>query len=174
MTDRRLIVDACCLINLDSSGQLLDIASTFSPSLAVCDIVLDEEITAIEQLEGDTGLALNSKVIEKILLDDMELNLFVEYVSHMGDDGESATFAAAVNRGWSVATDDKAATSFLRKQAPEVEIVSTLDIIKYWSEVREKSQAEIQQVLLEIKNKGRYVPGKGHSLYSWWHRNMGE
>ena len=173
MTDRRLIVDACCLINLDSSGQLLDIASIFSPPLAVCDIVTNE-ITAIEQLAGDTGQALRSKLIEEFMLSDSELDLFVDYVFHMGDDGESATFAAAVSRNWSVATDDKAAIKFLRKRAPEIRIVSTLEIIRHWSETQGKTPEEVQRVLLAIRDKGRYFPGKGHLLYSWWYDIIGK
>lgn len=174
MTNRRLIIDACCLINLDSSGQLLDIANLFSPSLAVCNIVLEEEITAINQIEGDTGQAVNSKIIENIVLDDAELYLFVEFAAHMGDDGESATFAVAVNRGWSVATDDKAAIKFLQKRAPEIEIISTLEIVKFWSEARKKTNQEVQELLLRIKEEGKYVPGKSHPLYGWWHGIMEE
>lgn len=174
MVDRRLIIDACCLINLDASGQLLDIARCFSPSLIVSSIVYDEEILALEQIEGDTGEAVKSKLIEKVDLDDTELSMFIQYASHMGDDGESATFAVAINRGFSVATDDRAAINFLTRLGTNLKVFSTLDIIKFWAEVKNKSEEDVRQALLQIKDRGRYVPSKSHPLYAWWYANISQ
>ena len=171
MVDRRLIIDACCLINLDVSGQLLDIASCFSPPLAVSDVVYEEEFLTSDQ-RGDTDKAIKSTIIEKISLEDTELAMLVRYASEMGDDGESATFAIAINRKWSVATDDKAAINFLKRLGVNVSVFSTLEIVKFWAETKNKSKEEIRQVLAQIRDKGRYIPGKSHPMYQWWYENI--
>jgi hypothetical protein len=41
---------------------------------------------------------------------------------------------ALAHRQWAIATDDKRATSFLKKEAPHLQILSTSEIIKNWSE----------------------------------------
>ena len=96
-----------------------------------------------------------------------EAELFVNYAAVI-DDGESATGAIAINRGWAMATDDKGAISFFRQEAPQLKILSTLEIVKYWSEQASVDDLELKQVLVAIRTKGRYIPQKNHPLRSWW------
>jgi hypothetical protein len=55
-----------------------------------------------------------------------EAELFVNYVFELRGDGESASCAIAVHRGWAIATDDKKAISFIKREASQIQILSTL------------------------------------------------
>lgn len=96
-----------------------------------------------------------------------EAESFVNYATIL-DDGESATCAIAVHRGWAIATDDKAAISFFQQAAPYLQVLSTLEIIKHWSEETDLDSSALRDVLNAIRVKGRYLPPKSHPLRSWW------
>jgi predicted nucleic acid-binding protein len=84
------------------------------------------------------------------------------------DDGESATCAIAVHRGWAIATDDKKAITFVKQMAPYLQVLSTLEIIKHWSEEASLDSSALRDVLNAIRVKGRYFPPQRHLLRSWW------
>ena len=168
MAEKKLVLDACCLINLDASGMLIEIIESLPFSAVVSSIVWEEEITVIEQIRGEAGKAIETQLIDVVEMQDDELEAFIEYAAYMGDDGESASFAIAINRNWAVATDDKGALNFLTSLNTGIKVCSTLELMQIWAEARGKSAAEIRQALLQVKEKGRYMPGKGHPLYGWW------
>ncbi|XWK89579.1 MAG: hypothetical protein U7127_05815 [Phormidium sp.] len=85
----------------------------------------------------------------------------MNYAFELGDDGESATCAIAFHRGWAIATDDRKAISFFQKEAPHLQILSTLEVIKHWSE-------ELHLALDNMRIKGRYIPHRNHPLLTWW------
>ncbi|MDJ0600511.1 MAG: hypothetical protein QNJ37_16920 [Crocosphaera sp.] len=95
-------------------------------------------------------------------------DLFIDYVSILGDDGEAATGAIAINRSWSMATDDNAAINFFTQESPNLQILSTPDIIKYWSDQSHLSSKQVYPVINAISTKARYQPPKNHPLTGWW------
>jgi hypothetical protein len=97
-----------------------------------------------------------------------EEETFVNFAFAMGDDGESATGAIAVHRGWAIATDDKKEISFFQQEVPQLKIISTLAAVKYWSEQSSLNASELRSVLDAIRVKGRYIPDKVHPLQGWW------
>jgi hypothetical protein len=84
------------------------------------------------------------------------------------DDGDSATAAIAVHRQWAMATDDKRAISFFRHETPQLQVLSTLEIVKHWSEEAGIDSQTLRGVLNLIRVKGQYMPPKSHPLQSWW------
>jgi predicted nucleic acid-binding protein len=83
------------------------------------------------------------------------------------DDGESATCAIAVHRKWAIATDDDKAIKFLQNNFLHLQILSTPEIIKHWSEKQSIDSLVLSNVLNAIKIKGRYVPPKNDPLRNW-------
>ncbi len=67
-----------------------------------------------------------------------------------------------------MATDDKAAINFFTQESPDLPILSTPDIMKYWSYQSNLSSEEVDTVLNEISTKARYQPPKNHPLKNWW------
>lgn len=175
-----LVLDACCVLNFSASGHFLEILKAIPATVVVSEVVKTQELITLQELEsgGDEAVIQFETAIKKglLLVTDFESveeeETFVNYVFELGDDGESATGAIAVHRGWAVATDDKRAISFFHQEASQLKIVSTLEVIKYWSESTNLSSPELQHVLKDIRVKGRYMPHKNHPLLSWWQSAM--
>jgi hypothetical protein len=170
-----LILDACCVLNFSASGRFVEIIQSLPAQVVVTQVVKDRELVSLRRLadEGhEDSRQFHDAINQDLLLvedfTEPEEETFVNYVFELGDDGESATCAIAVHREWAVATDDRQAISFFRREAPELQIISTLEIIKHWSEISSVSPAELRVVLLNIRSRGRYVPHRHHPLLHWW------
>ena len=171
-----LILDACCVLNLCASGNFLSILKTIPAQVVVTEVVKQQELKTLQNLrakDNDGAVQLESSLQQGLLLvvdfeSDSEEETFVNYVFEMGDDGESATFAISSRRRWAVATDDKKAISFFQKEEPDIQILSTLEIIKHWSEVENINLADLKNALNSVRVRGRYLPAQRHPLYSWW------
>ncbi|MFM6158254.1 MAG: hypothetical protein ACKPE3_35555, partial [Sphaerospermopsis kisseleviana] len=104
-------------------------------------VVQERELNTLQSLkeeENDAVLEFEEAIQQGLLKvvdfeSEEEAESFVNYAAIL-DDGESATCAIALHRKWAVATDDKRAISFIQKEAPYIQILSTSEIIKYWSE----------------------------------------
>jgi hypothetical protein len=171
-----VLLDACCVLNFSASGRFLDILSVIPAQVVVTEVVKEKELKTLQRLkteDNEAAIQFESAISKGLLLvtdfeSDAEAETFVNYAFAMGDDGESATGAIAVHRGWAIATDDKKAISFFQQEVSQLKIVSTLEVVKYWSEQSGLNASELQNVLEAIRVKGRYIPDKGHPLQGWW------
>lgn len=166
-----LILDACCIFNFCASGHFLEIIESVPAQVYISKIVNERELLTLKEISGENQF-LKALQKESILLTDFisdeEAEAFVNYVFAIGDDGESATFAIAINRGWSVATDDKRTINFFKIEAPQVQVLSTLEIVKNWSETKSISKRHLGLTLENIRKEGRYIPKKNDPLFTWW------
>lgn len=67
-----------------------------------------------------------------------------------------------------MATDDNKAIKFIKKIFPDLQILSTSEIIKYWSEKESVNHLLLNNVLNAITIKGHYQPPKNDPLRNWW------
>jgi hypothetical protein len=102
-----------------------------------------------------------------------EQETFLEFAVALGDDGEAMTGALAAHRTWALATDDRKAITFFCVRCPQVPLVSTLALVKYWADEEHVPATEIRTVLRNIRYKGRYVPHRDHALLGWWQAVLG-
>jgi hypothetical protein len=175
-----VLLDACCVLNFSASGRFLDILSAIPAQVVVTEVVRDRELKTLQRLkaeDNEAAVQFETAISKGLLLvtdfeSDAEAETFVNYAAVMGDDGESATGAIAVHRGWAIATDDKRAISFFRQEVPQLKIISTLEAVKYWSEQSSLNASELRNVLESIQVNGRYIPGNDHPLQSWWKSAM--
>jgi predicted nucleic acid-binding protein len=173
-----VVLDACCVLNFCASGCFIKILQFIPAQVAVTEVVKARELLTLQRLqdEDNEGAIQFEAAIQQGLLvvvdfeSEPEEETFVNYAFELGDDGESATCAIAIHRGWAIATDDKKATSFFRQEAPDLQILSTLEIIKGWAEKENLSLAELRTVLEAIRTKGRYIPHRNHPLLGWWEK----
>jgi hypothetical protein len=171
-----LVLDACCVLNLCASENFISILKTIPAQVVITEVVRQKELITLQRLDtkkNERIIQFEQAIFQKILLvvdfeSEKEQETFINYAFTMGDDGESATGAIAFHRDWAIATDDKRAISFFQKEVPLLPIVSTLEIVKYWSENLNLSQEQLRTVLHEIQVKARYRPGKNHLLLDWW------
>lgn len=171
-----VLLDACCVLNFCASGKLLDILKSISAEVVVTTVVQERELKTLQRLqdqENEGAIQFETAIAQGLLTvvdfeSEEELESFVNYAAILKDDGESATCAIAIHRGWAIATDDKRAIAFFQQSAPYLQVFSTLDIIKYWSEETGVNSSVLRNVLNAIRVKGRYFPDKNHPLLSWW------
>ena len=175
-----LVLDACCILNFCASGYFLEILQSIPAQVVVSEVVKERELLTLQQLnkENQSAIQFEEAISKGLLLvvdfeSEVEEELFVNYAFELGDDGESATCAIAIQRGWAIATDDKKAISFSKKEAVWLEILSTLELVKNWSEEGNISSDILRDALKGIRIKGRYIPHKNHPLLAWWKQIMG-
>jgi hypothetical protein len=175
-----VLLDACCVLNFSASGRFLDILSAIPAQVVVTEVVRGRELQTLQRLkteDNEAAIQFETAISKGLLRvtdfeSDAEAEAFVNYAFAMGDDGESATGAITVHRGWAIATDDKKAISFFRQEVPQLKIISTLEAVKYWSEQSGLNASELRNVLEAIRVNGRYIPHNDHPLQGWWKSAM--
>lgn len=176
-----VVLDACCVLNFCASGYLIEILKSIRAQVVVAEVVRERELLTLQRLKeenNEDAIRFEMAIEQGLLLvtdfdSEIEEETFVNYVFELGDDGESATCAIAVHREWAIATDDKKAISFFQKEAPNLQTLSTLEIVKNWSENEKISSATLKSALTAIRIKGRYMPHRKHPLLQWWESIMG-
>lgn len=175
-----LVLDACCVLNFSASGKFIEILQSLPAQVVVTQVVRERELLSLQRLTDENpenANQLEEAIYQGVLLvEDFENNreaeTFINYASVLRDDGESATCAIAIHREWAIATDDRQAISFFQREAPHLQILTTLEIIKHWSEVTNVASSELTAILSNIRTRGRYVPHRSHPLLAWWQALM--
>lgn len=171
-----LILDACCILNLCASNHLLDILATIPVQVAVAEEVRKKELLSLQTLSAKAGQEADS-FMESIhqgflqiidFADEAEEETFVNFAAALGDDGEAATFAIAVHRNWSAATDDKRAMNFAKREIEQLQCITTPEIVKHWSDVEKVNAETLRVALKNIRTHGHYEPPREHVLRDWW------
>lgn len=75
-----------------------------------------------------------------------ELTTFAELALRV-DDGEAATLAVSVHRGWSVATDDRKAQRLARDLEPPIEPITTSAFLHGWASEQEEPAERVAEAL---------------------------
>ena len=179
-----VILDACCIINLYASRHMEEILTSINRRVAVAEYVLNEEALTVysgpldDVRQASEQIDLHSLVggglIDAVSLDfESEADIFISLATKL-DDGEALTGAIAVHRGWAIATDDRKARTIFTKHFPQISLVSTLDIVKYWADSRHVEKNAISATLRDIATRANYEPSPKHELYEWWQKFRAE
>jgi hypothetical protein len=156
-----------------------DILEAIPKTIAVAAYVRDEETLWIYSGPDDNIAQAKERIdlqpfVEKGLLtivspnSEAEENTFIAFAAILGDDGESVTGAIAGHRYWAIATDDKKATKFFARETPDLQIISTLELVKYWADIVCPSLDIVRATLQNMRLRASYKPSDKHSLYDWW------
>jgi hypothetical protein len=98
-----------------------------------------------------------------------EVEDYVNFAAKL-DPGEAVTGAIAINRNWAIGVDDKRARSLFQREAAHLQLVYTLELVKYWADTTNPPFEVIASALKNIRTRAIYEPGSNHPLYSWWTR----
>jgi hypothetical protein len=171
-----IILDACCIINFYASGRMGDILASIPPSVTVAAYVRYHEARAVYTADGSgaqEAIDLDPYVDQGLLrVVDLETAAengnYINFAANLGDDGEAITGAIVVERNWAIGTDDGAATKFFRQRCPQLQIISSLELLKHWAEAAQVGATELGQALRLVRIRGKYQPHTRHLLYDWW------
>lgn len=176
-----LLLDAGPLLNLVAPQRLRPIVAALERPVGVADYVLSHEALYVWRVTP-TGrereaIDLNPLVADGVitihtLATDEELATFVSLAALM-DDGEAITGALAIHRHAAVATDDAKARRVLRQHAPQVPLVSTMEIVKQWTERTGALPDEVRATLINVAQGATFYPGRRDLLYEWWRGFIG-
>jgi hypothetical protein len=173
-----LILDACCLINLCATKYMAEILQPLPNPILVADFVEKHEVLYVydgpldnvraSKRQVDLSPFLQSGVlVSTTLISEAEQDLFIR-LTNLLDDGEAMTTALAIERGWTIATDDQATISYLTANHLTVRYLTTPDIVKHWSNTSHPPEATLRDVVRDIRFRARYHPNSRHPLVEWW------
>jgi hypothetical protein len=178
-----IILDASCTITLYASGYMAGILDAIPVSITIAEYVYTVEALTIYG-DPDPASGLPSK--EKIDLEPLvtagrlrveplapgaEVVSAVNFAAALGDDGEAFTGAIAMHRNWAIATDDRSAISFFKRQTPQLQVVTTPELVKQWADTTSPTAEQVRIALRNVRSRGRYAPYRTHPLYNWWQAN---
>jgi predicted nucleic acid-binding protein len=176
-----ILLDACCLLNLYATRCREEILTVVEGRFAVVERVAAE---ALYTRRGGSGEDADEKdavdmgqLIARGLLEVLTVETAEEAASYVGfaaelDDGEAMTCALALHRGAAVATDDRKALRLLASRAPQIRVRSTTQLIKEWAEGAHVLPGELRNVLIDVRQRARFAPGRHDPLHAWWDAAM--
>lgn len=172
-----ILLDACCVLNLYATRRCEEILRAIAARFAVADLVAGEAIyvfrggagpDARERDQIDLRALSDAGMLEILHSQSVdETASFVNFAAEL-DDGEAMTCALAVHRGTTVATDDRKALRILKERAPQVPVYTTCHLLQQWATSGTVTAPDVRQALLDIQERGRYLPPKDHPLSTWW------
>jgi predicted nucleic acid-binding protein len=152
-----------------------NVLSSIEGRVAIADVVKRESQYVLVGGAGDDALEREaidlSPMIESGALDvietddDEELLTFIDLTRDL-DDGEAMTLALAIHRRGVIVTDDRKAMRLSREAG--VSLMTSLDLMKHWSESASIPHAELRLVLGDLRERGRFEPSRQHPLRTWW------
>lgn len=158
-----IILDASCIISLYASGQMAEILNSIPKSITVAAYVSNRE--ALWSYSGPDGDIRRDKAridlqpfVDVGLLtivdidNETEEELFVDLAARLGA-GEAVTGAIAFHRNWAIAIDDKKARALFEREAPHLQLVYTLEMVKYWVDIAHPSPMTIASALHNIQTR---------------------
>lgn len=175
---RRVLLDACCVINLFASGRVEEILSALPCHFYVAEKVTEEALYILpigedadapsEPEEIDLAPLITGGLIAIVRPEsEEEETAYVDFAAVL-DDGEAMTCALAVFRNCDMATDERKAIRILSQRAPQVAIRTTASLIKGWVELIAADPRIVRHTLQSIQIRGRFRPGRQEPLLQWW------
>jgi predicted nucleic acid-binding protein len=175
---RRVLLDACCLINFFASGRVEDILSALPYHFCIAEKVAEEALYILpeggnvetpSEPDAISLAALTSGGLAEIMRPESEEEqaAYVNFAAVL-DDGEAMTCALAVLRSCDVATDERKAIRVLGERASHVDVHTTVALVKEWADLVGASPQAVRQTLESIRTRGRFRPGTHEPLLQWW------
>lgn len=177
-----LILDASCIITLYASQQMSNILGTVSSLVTVAAYVYQKE--ALRVFDGPVENVRKSRaaidlqpIVDAGLLkvaaieseDEAETYLTL---SREIDAGEAYTGAIAMTRNWAIVADDRKARNVFGRDARDLQLLFTLDLIQHWAETADPDQNSIAATLWNVRHRAAYMPGRRDPNYAWWSKHF--
>lgn len=170
-----IMLDASCAINLYGSGKMGDVLAALPIPASIAEYVYVNEMLKISQGPGKPDVKIDlEQLIESGTLKVVPLSPGDEEMTALNfaafglDNGEAITGAIAVHRNWAIALDDRSANSILKREASHLQLITTPELIKYWTDSSAPQVELVRKVLQNIEKFGRYRPAHDHPLITWW------
>lgn len=169
-----VVLDACCVINLFSTGMVREILRPLPHRWHVCEAV---EREAPHVYVEDAGTRRKDRIILEPFFTDgtflrcaitgqQESERYVAFATSL-DDGEAMGLAIANSRAWVFATDEGKGRN--QAKGAGVSLLSTPEIVRSWAEVSGAANASIVEVIQRISILGKFRPSPNLPYSGWWY-----
>lgn len=170
-------IDACCLIDLLTTGHLEAILRAAGLDWRLPTAVQGEvqHVRRYDQTKPGQFLKgavdLSPLVATGVLqvcgpINQTEQNRFVHYATMFRSDGEAMCIALAEQRNWVIATDDRKAIGVAQQVG--LSVVSCPVLVKRWADATKPDQATLCNVLRDIQMLAQFRPNPNMPEYQWW------
>lgn len=176
-----LILDASCVISLYATQRMGEILAALPPQVTVATYVAQREALYIrgEAPEEDAPrpkipIQLDALVQQGLLRfvrpeGEKEAALIAGLASQIRGQGEVVTGAIGICRQWGLVVDDRRARNLLGGIAPRIQLLHTLDLVRYWAIQTQLPQVETTAVLTAIRTGAAFMPHPQDPNWAWWH-----
>lgn len=156
-----IVFDCCCLSNFALSGSLFILEERFGTSAFITNYVSAEILRGTQQGHEDLEKvqeALKKGWLEEVVLGSQKERSLYETLSVSLGLGEASSIAVAKSRGFSFASDDRAA----RREAGllDVKLTGTIGILKIAASHKIINLSEGNLILAKMIDRGFYSPVK--------------
>lgn len=173
-----VLLDACCLINLFSTGRAAEILAGIPHTWHVCEAVSEEALfvdvvtpAGVERKPAELTELMSRRIVAACSpSSEREFSALVHYAT-LVDDGEAMCLALAKCRSWTVATDERKGRRIA--VADGISVINTVQLIRAWAETQTVDPQVVRDVIERIAVLGRYKPGADVPSADWWRRNGG-
>lgn len=178
---KTIILDASCVISLYASEYMADILNAIPPNITVAVYVAKKEALFIRGEPDSQGLRPKIPIdlqplVQKRLLTLVEEDSEAESIIHTNlsaqirGQGEVITATIAIHRGWGIVVDDKRARNLFHSVAPHIQLLHTLDLVRFWTEQKGLDSVNIEMILRRIRFRASFFPNPIDPNYEWWQR----
>jgi len=173
------VLDASSVINLYGSGYMSDILRCTRVRFAVSKFVKEREALTVLEAPDNNGhqecipIVLDNMVsaglLKEINNDSLAVASNVIILGNFGirGMGEIISAALAMENGWGIVLDDKGATAKLESLLPQIQMLTTFDVVKLWAQHHSVGNAILREVLCNIRIRGNFHIANDHPLFTW-------
>lgn len=172
-----IVVDACTLLNILATTRETEIVSALSLRLVVGERVHGEVKTlrTLPDDEGERGVVAadtarlsDAGLLRRTTIEaDGAIETFVACASHLRDEDAEAV-ALAVTLGLPLATDDGRERKVTQRQYPQVELRSTLGLLRAYANHVGLDEAAAGRLAFNLRWRGNFLPPRADPDAAWF------
>ena len=172
-----LLLDASCVISLYASSQMEPILRAYPAQIGVVDVVRTGEILDVwdgpdenvRQHKSTVNLLsfIAAGVLVEAPFENIDVKMVLNLAAHGLNNGECATMAVAYRLGWGLGIDNVSAWRRIAALLPQVSLVSTSQLLKYWADTQHITLKDVCTALQSMRRRGGYRFQKHDPLGDW-------
>jgi hypothetical protein len=176
---RKLVIDACCTLNLLATRREVEIAQALDLQLLDTPQVSGEPMTLWTPPDADgqrakeltsTDRLRRAGRLETLPIDsDALVDAFVTAAAYIKDTDASCIALAAVLK-LPLLTDDRKERRIARELFPTIELLSTLDVLAEAEIALDWSADDLAAMARELRWRGNFAPPRGDPRGTWYER----
>jgi len=150
--------------------------------MVAADIYEHEVLRVYSERVGEEGLIHEQIELQPLLhagllvavspSSDTEVASVIELAAASGEDADAFTAALPLHRHWAIGVDDSKAAAFFRRNTRHLQLLSTPQFVKHWTERMDPSPETVRTALRNIERYAKYTIPPHHALYAWWRGHL--